>query len=79
MDPNSVLFVTAMGAILGIVLGFMVSGEGYGWFFNAIAGAVGAIGGGHLMASTGADMGPMLDAGIAACAASGLSAMVLRT
>lgn len=79
MDPNSLIFLLVMGTALGVVLGFMVSGEGYGWFFNALAGGIGAVFGSQLIASTSADMGPMINAMIAACAASGLTAMVLRT
>lgn len=78
MDPNLFFAIIGMGAALGIFLGFMVSGEGYGWFFNAVAGAVGAYGGGLLLAHAGMDMGPLMNAGVAACAASSLTALVLR-
>jgi len=79
MDPNSVLFVVAMGAMLGVVLGFLVSGEGYGWLLNAIAGAVGAVLGGQLLANSGVDLGPLVNSGIAAGVTSGLTALVLRS
>jgi uncharacterized membrane protein YeaQ/YmgE (transglycosylase-associated protein family) len=79
MDPNSVLFALAAGAVLGIVLGFMVSGEGYGWFFNGLAGALGAAFGGQWLAHSAVDLGPFLNVGVAALVASSLTALVLRT
>lgn len=79
MDPNSVLFAIAAGAVLGAVVGFMVSGEGYGWFFNALAGAVGGAFGGQWLAVSALNMGPYVNVGIAACAASTVTALVLRT
>ena len=79
MDPNSLLFLLVMGTMLGVVLGFMVSGEGYGWFFNALAGGLGAVFGSQLIAHTGADMGPLVNGMFAACATAGVTSMVLRT
>ena len=78
MDPNSIVFAIGAGALLGVVLGFMISGEGYGWFFNAIFGAVGAVGGGQWLASSGMDLGPYVNVALPACASSAVSALVLR-
>lgn len=79
MDPNTIFFVIFMGAVLGVVLGFMVTGEGYGWLFNAVAGGFGAVAGAQLLTGTGIDSGPIFNAGMMACASSGLTAMLLRT
>jgi len=79
MDPNTVLFALFAGALLGVVLGFMMSGEGYGWAFNAIAGALGGVFGSQWLTQSAMDMGPFVNIGVAALAASSLSALVLRT
>ena len=79
MDPNSILFLIAMGTLLGVLLGFMVSGEAYCWFFNALAGGIGAAFGSQLIAHTQVDMGPMTNALVAALATSGMTAMLLRS
>ena len=78
MDPNSVLVAIFAGAMLGVLLGFMMSGEGYGWIFNAIAGATGAVFGGEWLAHSAIDMGPWINIGAASLVASSLTAMVLR-
>jgi uncharacterized membrane protein YeaQ/YmgE (transglycosylase-associated protein family) len=78
LDPNSILFLLVAGTMLGALLGFMISAEGYGWFFNALAGGLGAVFGGQLLATTGADMGPILNAMAAAGASSTMTALVLR-
>jgi len=79
MDPNSFLFALVAGAMLGVVVGFMSSGEGYGWFFNAVAGGLGAAFGGQWMATSAINMGPFVNIGIAALIASSATAAVLRT
>lgn len=79
MDPNSVLFAVVAGGFVGTFLGFMVSGEGYGWFFNALAGSLGGVFGGQWIAATQADMGPIANAVIAAGIAASMTATVLRT
>jgi len=79
MDPNSVLFALVVGGFVGTFLGFVISGEGYGWFFNTFSGALGGIFGSQWIAATQADMGPIANAVLAACIASSLTAMVLRT
>lgn len=79
MDPNTIFFVIFMGAVLGTVLGFLVTGEGYGWLFNAVAGGFGALAGALYLGHTGIDFGQMINAGTSACIASGLTAMLLRS
>ena len=79
MDPNSVLFVLAVGTFIGVFLGFMLSGEGYGWAFNALSGGLGAVFGSQWIAATSADMGPIANACVAACVAASVTSMVLRT
>jgi uncharacterized membrane protein YeaQ/YmgE (transglycosylase-associated protein family) len=79
MDPNSVVFMFAVGAFVGCFLGFMISGEGYGWFFNALSGALGGVFGSQWISATQADMGPIANAVVAACIAASCTAMVLRT
>ena len=79
MEPNTFLFAMAVGAVLGVVLGFMVSGEGYGWFFNSVAGALGASFGGQWLAQSMIDMGLYANVGVAAMASSAVTALVLRT
>ena len=79
MDPNSVMFALVVGGFIGTFLGFMLSGEGYGWFFNALSGALGGIFGSQWIAATQADMGPIANVVVAACLAASTTAMVLRT
>jgi len=79
MDPNSMLFVVFMGTVLGMVLGFLVTGEGYGWLFNAVAGGFGAIVGTQYLAHSGFDLGQIANAGVSACLTSGLTALLLKT
>ena len=57
----------------------MVTGECYGRFFNAVAGGFGTNAGGQLLADTCIDFGPMLNAGMELCAASGLTALLLKS
>jgi uncharacterized membrane protein YeaQ/YmgE (transglycosylase-associated protein family) len=78
MDPNTVLAVMCGGAALGVLVGFMMSGEGYGWVFNAISGATGAVFGGEWLSHSAIDMGQWVNVGAAALVASSLTAMVLR-
>jgi len=79
MDPNAVLFAIFAGAVLGVLLGFMMTGEGYGWVFNAIAGATGAVFGGEWLTHSAIDMGQWVNVGVASLVASSLTAMVLKT
>ena len=79
MDPNWLLILIAMGAATGVFLGFMLSGNGYGWLLNALAGGTGAIFGSHMLAHTAADMGPTINAMMIATALSTLTALLLRT
>ncbi len=79
MDPNSVMFMLVVGAFVGSFLGFMISAESYGWFFNALSGALGGVFGSQWIEATSADMGPIANAVVAACLAASVTAMVLRT
>ncbi len=79
MDPNSVMFALVAGAFVGTFLGFMLSGEGYGWCFNALSGALGGVFGSQWIAASQADMGPIANAVVAACIASSMTALVLKT
>ena len=79
MDPVVFFTLIALGAAIGCVLGYFVTGDGYGWAFNGVAGIVGAIGGSQIIASSSLDMGLMTNAVVAAVAASLASSMVLRT
>jgi uncharacterized membrane protein YeaQ/YmgE (transglycosylase-associated protein family) len=79
MDPNSALFMFVVGGFIGTFLGFMISGEGYGWFFNAVSGSLGGVFGSQWIEATQADMGPIANAVVAACIASSVTAMILRT
>jgi hypothetical protein len=79
MDPSSVMFALFVGTFVGMFLGFMLSGEGYGWAFNAISGGLGGIFGSQWIAATQADMGPIANVVVAACLAASTTAMILRT
>ena len=79
MDPNSVLMIIAIGSMLGIFLGFMISAEGYGWMLNAISGGFGAMLGTNMLTHTQVDMGPMVNGMMLAIVFSSATAMVLKS
>lgn len=79
MDPNSMVFMVVVGGAIGAVLGVILTGEGFGWLLNAIAGALGAVFGGHVLSLTQIDMGPIVNVMMAAAVVSIMTAMVLKT
>ena len=79
MEPMVFFTLIAMGAAIGCVLGFVITGEGYGWAFNGVAGIVGAVGGSQIIANSHLDMGLYTNALVAAALASLATSLVLRT
>lgn len=79
MDPNTVFMVMAAGSVLGVIFGFLLSGEGYGWVFNAAGGGVGALFGIHILAGSAVDLGPTLNGLMLAMVFTSATAMVLRS
>ena len=79
MDGNTLLILLAGGTFFGALIGILMCGDGYGWIFNSISGALGAVFGTQLLAATGADMGLWLNAVFATSICAATTAMVLRT
>lgn len=79
MDPTTLLILIALGIGIGCSVGFLTTGSGYGWAFNAVAGSMAAVFCSRLFDHTPLDMGVFGNALMAAAAGSVVTSYVLRS